>query len=146
MVTIGLTTIFRRRRRRRRRGLTWRRTLVGGPTSEKMGVATLFCLFDVGYHSKLRVAITSHQYHCCFYQLSYIIFFGGCKHSKVDQESAPVYESRDFLGQTLISSRKMLSKIYYFLWWPLLLSWVLKYKISIWDFQNLSSKVMRKSS
>ena len=23
-----------------------------------------------------------------------------CKHSKVDQTSAPVYESRDFLGQT----------------------------------------------
>jgi hypothetical protein len=32
----------------------------------------------------------------------------GCKHSKVDQESAPVYGSHDFLGQTPISSSKML--------------------------------------
>jgi hypothetical protein len=36
----------------------------------------------------------------------------GCKHSKVDQESAPVYENHDFLGQTPISSSKMLFKIY----------------------------------
>ena len=35
----------------------------------------------------------------------------GCKHSKVDQTSAPVYESRGFLGQTPISSSKMLFKI-----------------------------------
>ena len=46
----------------------------------------------------------------------------GCKHSKMDQESAPVYESHDFLGQTTISSSKMLFKIYYFSWWPLLSS------------------------
>ena len=32
----------------------------------------------------------------------------GCKHSKVDQTSAPVYESRGFLCQTPISSSKML--------------------------------------
>ena len=38
----------------------------------------------------------------------------GCKHSKVDQESVPVYESHDFLGQTPISSSKMLFKIYIF--------------------------------
>jgi hypothetical protein len=64
------------------------------------------------------------------------------KHSKVDQESAPVYISHDFLGQTPISSSKMLI----FSRWPLLLSKVLKYKISIWVLQNLSSKVMRKSN
>jgi hypothetical protein len=34
-------------------------------------------------------------------------FMHGCKHSKVDQESAPVYESHDFLGQTPISRSKM---------------------------------------
>ena len=45
-----------------------------------------------------------------------------CKHSKVDQTSAPVYESRGFLGQRPISSSKMLFKIEYFSWWPLLLS------------------------
>ena len=39
-------------------------------------------------------------------------FFSGCKHSKVDQESAPVYESHDFLGQTPISSNQMLFNIY----------------------------------
>jgi hypothetical protein len=32
----------------------------------------------------------------------------------VDQESAPVYKSHDFLGQSHISSIKMLFKIYYF--------------------------------
>ena len=36
----------------------------------------------------------------------------GCEHSKVDQESALVYESHNFLGQTPISSSKMLFKIY----------------------------------
>ena len=35
----------------------------------------------------------------------------GCKHSKVDQKSAPVYESHDFLGKTPISGSKMLFKI-----------------------------------
>ena len=40
--------------------------------------------------------------------------FGGCKHSKVYQKSAPVLESHDFLGQMPISSSKMLYKIYYF--------------------------------
>ena len=38
----------------------------------------------------------------------------GCKHSKVDQENAPVYESHDFLGQMPISSRKMLFRRYNF--------------------------------
>ena len=38
----------------------------------------------------------------------------GCKHSEVDQTSALVYESRGFLGQTPISSNKMLFKIDYF--------------------------------
>ena len=38
----------------------------------------------------------------------------GCKHSKVDQTSAPVFESRGFLGQTPISSSKPLLKIDYF--------------------------------
>jgi hypothetical protein len=38
----------------------------------------------------------------------------GCKHSKVDQESAPVYGSHDFLGQTPISGSKMLFKIFIF--------------------------------
>ena len=36
---------------------------------------------------------------------------GGCKHSKVDQTSAPVYKSCGFLGQALISSSKMLFEI-----------------------------------
>ena len=70
----------------------------------------------------------------------------GCNHSKVDQTSAPVYESRGCLSQTPISSSKMLFKIDYFSWWPLLLSQVLKYRISIWDLQNLSWKVMRKNN
>ena len=39
----------------------------------------------------------------------------GCKHSKVDQTSAPVYESRGFLGQTPINSSKMLFKVDCFL-------------------------------
>ena len=38
----------------------------------------------------------------------------GCKHSKVDQKSAPVYESHDFLGQTPISGSKMLFKVEHF--------------------------------
>ena len=38
----------------------------------------------------------------------------GCKHSKVDQTSAPVYKSRGFLGQRPISSSKMLFKNDYF--------------------------------
>ena len=38
----------------------------------------------------------------------------GCKHSKVDQKNALVYKSHDFLGQTPISSSKMLFKIDYF--------------------------------
>ena len=39
----------------------------------------------------------------------------GCRHNKVDQESAPVYESHDFLGQMpILSSSKMLFKIYIF--------------------------------
>ena len=42
--------------------------------------------------------------------------------SKVDQTSAPVYDSRGFLGQTPISSSKMLFKIDFFSRWPLLLS------------------------
>ena len=42
------------------------------------------------------------------------VLINGCKHSKVDQESAPVYECHDFLGQTAISSSKMLFEIYYF--------------------------------
>ena len=37
----------------------------------------------------------------------------GCKHSKVDQRSAPVYESHGFLGQRPISCSKMLFKIDY---------------------------------
>ena len=41
-------------------------------------------------------------------------FVLGCKHSKVDQTSAPIYESRGFLGQMPISSSKMLFKIDYF--------------------------------
>ena len=38
----------------------------------------------------------------------------GCKHSKLDQPSAPVYKSRGFLGQRPISNSKMLFKIDYF--------------------------------
>ena len=38
----------------------------------------------------------------------------GCKHSKVDQTSALLYESHGFLGQTSISSSKILFKIDYF--------------------------------
>ena len=37
-----------------------------------------------------------------------------CKHSKVDQTSAMVYESRGFLGQRPISNSKMLFEIDYF--------------------------------
>jgi hypothetical protein len=43
-----------------------------------------------------------------------ILFVIGCKHSKVDQESALVYGSHDFLGQTPISSSKMLFKFFFF--------------------------------
>ena len=43
------------------------------------------------------------------------IIVHGCKHSKVDQESAPVYESHDFLGQTPISSSNMLFKKYIYI-------------------------------
>jgi hypothetical protein len=43
-----------------------------------------------------------------------ILILSGCKHSKVDQESAPVYGSHDFLGQTPVSSSKMLFKMYTF--------------------------------
>ena len=43
-----------------------------------------------------------------------VIYNTGWKHSKVDQESAPLYESHDILGQTPISSSKMLFKIYSF--------------------------------
>ena len=39
----------------------------------------------------------------------------GCKHSKVDQDSAPVYESHDFLDQMPISSSKMLLYVYIFM-------------------------------
>ena len=42
------------------------------------------------------------------------IFTNGCKQSKMDQGIAMVYESHDFLGQTPISSSKMLFKIYIF--------------------------------
>ena len=38
----------------------------------------------------------------------------GCKHSKVDQTSVPIYESRGFLGKRPISSCKKLFKIDYF--------------------------------
>ena len=41
-------------------------------------------------------------------------YMSGCKHSKVDQTSAPVYERHGFFGQTPISSSKMLFKINYF--------------------------------
>jgi hypothetical protein len=37
----------------------------------------------------------------------------GCKHSKVDQESAPIYGSHDFLGQMPISSNKMLFNFFF---------------------------------
>ena len=47
-------------------------------------------------------------------RLSFALSIHGCKHSKVDQTSAHVYESRGFLGQMPISSSKMLSKIDYF--------------------------------
>ena len=67
-------------------------------------------------------------------------------HSKVDQTSAPVYKSCGFLGERPISSSNMLFKIDCFSRWPLLLSWALKYRILIWDLQNQSSKVMRKSN
>ena len=42
-----------------------------------------------------------------------ILYVVGCKHSKVDQESAPVYESHYFFGQTPMSSRKMLFKFFF---------------------------------
>ena len=35
----------------------------------------------------------------------------GCKHNRGDQTSAPVYESRGFIGQKPISSSEMLFKI-----------------------------------
>jgi hypothetical protein len=41
------------------------------------------------------------------------LYTNGCKLSKVDQESAPVYGGHDFLGQTPISSRKMLFKLFF---------------------------------
>ena len=106
------------------------------------------CLKEVGLC--LHVLLTSPQSIVNTIGRTYV--FGwrienhGCKHSKVDQKSIVVYESHDFLGQTPISSSKMFYKIYLFSWWPLLLSLVLKYRISIWDLQNLSCKVMRKSN
>ena len=51
-----------------------------------------------------------------------------------------------FLVKGLYRMRKMLFKIDYFSWWPLLLSQALKYRIPIWVLQNLSSKVMHKSN
>ena len=60
-------------------------------------------MFYLGPHSAWR-----------FFNVLQIISVIGCKHSKVDQESAPVYKSHDFLGQTPISSSKMLFKIYTF--------------------------------
>ena len=48
-------------------------------------------------------------------KIMYVQYVAGCKHSKVDQESAPVYKSHDFLGQTPISSSKMLFKNILFL-------------------------------
>ena len=38
----------------------------------------------------------------------------GYKHSKVDQKSALIYKSRDFLGQMPTSSSKMLFRILFF--------------------------------
>ena len=51
---------------------------------------------------------------CLGFVSMYVARVLGCKHSKVDQTSAPVYESRGFLGQMPISSSKMLFKIDYF--------------------------------
>jgi hypothetical protein len=46
----------------------------------------------------------------CWTRIVYC-FIQGCKHGKVDQKSAPPYDNHDFLGQTPISSSKMLFKI-----------------------------------
>ena len=42
------------------------------------------------------------------------VYTYGCKYSKVDQTSAPVYKSRVFLDQTPINNSKMLFKIEFF--------------------------------
>ena len=51
---------------------------------------------------------------CCTFCEGKILSRLGCKHIKVDQTSARVYESCGFLGQRPISSSKMLFKIDYF--------------------------------
>ena len=61
------------------------------------------------YHQTLDFPNARLVLYCAHY-----IRGSGCKHSKVDQTSAPVYESRDFLGQRPISSSKMLFNIDYF--------------------------------
>jgi hypothetical protein len=64
----------------------------------------------------------------------------GCKHSKVDPESAPVYGSHDFLGQTPISSSKMLSKFIFFM-----MTSILKLGTQIQNINMRSSKPIIKS-
>ena len=67
-----------------------------------------------------------------------IAYVLGCKHSKVDQESAPVYESHDFLGQTPISSSKVLFNIFFFM-----MTFIVKLGIQIHNMR--SSKPIIKS-
>ena len=78
------------------------------------------------------------------HRLQYVVSFNtlfGCKHSKVDQESAPVYESHDFLGQTPISNSKMLFKLYIFMMSPS----IVKLGTQIQNMNMRSSKPIIKS-
>ena len=65
----------------------------------------------------------------------------GCKHSKVDQTSAPVYERCGFLGQRPISSSKMLFKIDYFF----MMTFIVKLGTQIESINMRSSKPIIKS-
>ena len=60
-----------------------------------------------------REKISMSVINTCNYMCVYLYILW-CKHSEVDQTSAPLYESRGFLGQMPISSSRMLLKIDYF--------------------------------
>ena len=66
----------------------------------------------------------------------------GCKHGKVDQQSAPVYYNYNIYGQRPKSSSKALFKLDFFSWWLSLLCWILEYRKPSRDLKYLSLKVM----
>jgi hypothetical protein len=68
----------------------------------------------------------------------------GCKHSKVDQESAPVYGSHDFLGQTPILVAKCCLKIYIYIY-IFMMTFIVKLGTQIHNINMRSSKPIIKS-